>query len=115
VRKKLMEASVFVLPCVAETGGGMDNLPTVILEAMEASLPVVSTHVAAVPEMVQDGITGLLVEEHQPHQLAGALRELLLNQDQRQRMGAAGRQFAEQHFAVAVTVSQLHQHLNQVL
>lgn len=115
VRKKLQEASVFVLPCVAETGGGMDNLPTVILEAMEASLPVVSTHVAAVPEMVQNGKTGLLVDEHHPQQLARALRELLLDPDQRKRMGASGRQFAEQHFAVDVTVAQLRQHLLQVL
>ena len=115
VRKKLQEASVFVLPCVAETGGGMDNLPTVILEAMESCLPVVSTHVAAVPEMVQDRKTGLLVDEHHPQQLAGALRELLLDPDQRQRMGASGRQFAEQHFAVDLTVGQLRQHLNQVL
>lgn len=115
VRKKLQEASVFVLPCVAETGGGMDNLPTVILEAMEACLPVVSTHVAAVPEMVQDGKTGLLVDERHPQQLARALRELLLDPDQRKRMGASGRQFAEQHFAVDVTVAQLRQHLIQVL
>ncbi|MGH7937550.1 MAG: glycosyltransferase, partial [Bryobacteraceae bacterium] len=52
VRRRLALATVFALPCVAEAGGGMDNLPTVIMEAMAAALPVVSTPIAGVPEMV---------------------------------------------------------------
>ena len=55
----------------------MDNLPTVVMEAMAAALPVVSTAVGGVPEMVQDGVTGLLLPEHQPAAVAEALSRLL--------------------------------------
>ena len=52
VKAMLQGARVFALPCVEEADGGMDNLPTVIAEAMAACLPVVSTTLAGVPEMV---------------------------------------------------------------
>ena len=55
----------------------MDNLPTVVMEAMAAALPVASTAVAGVPEMVVDGETGLLVPEHQPVALANAIERLV--------------------------------------
>ena len=59
----LEKAAVFALPCVTEKDGGKDNLPTVIMEAMGARVPCVSTILAGVPEMVIDGETGKLVEE----------------------------------------------------
>lgn len=107
VQDTLRHASLFVLPCVTEADGGMDNLPTVILEAMEAELPVISTRLAAVPEMVEEGVTGLLVEERHPHALAEAMTTLLCDSDLRQRMGAAGRALAGERFAVEGTVAQL--------
>ena len=66
VRRLLAEAQLFVLACVVEEGGGSDNLPTVIMEAMACGLPVVSTRVAGVPEMIADGEDGLLVPAHDP-------------------------------------------------
>lgn len=107
VQSSLRQASLFVLPCVAEVDGGMDNLPTVILEAMEAGLPVVSTRLAAVPEMVDHGVTGLLVEERQPEQLADALGLLLQDSLRRESYGKAGRRLAQERFSVEVTVEQL--------
>jgi glycosyltransferase involved in cell wall biosynthesis len=58
VRALLAGSGIFVLASVPETTGGSDNLPTVILEAMLTGLPVVSTKVAGIPEMVSDGETG---------------------------------------------------------
>src|SRR4029453_9932552 len=57
IAERLAAARVFALPSVPEKGGGMDNLPTVIAEAMAAGLPVVATAVAGIPEMVEDGET----------------------------------------------------------
>ena len=77
VRRLLTEAQLFVLPCVAETGGGSDNLPTVIAEAMMCGLPVISTRIAGLPEMIQHSENGFLVEPRKPQTLAVAMEQLL--------------------------------------
>ena len=59
-------ASVLAAPCVTAESGDKDGLPTVILEAMAAGLPVVSTPVTAIPEIVRDGETGRLVPRARP-------------------------------------------------
>jgi colanic acid/amylovoran biosynthesis glycosyltransferase len=100
VIERLAQAMVFVLPCVAEAGGGMDNLPTVVMEAMAAGLPVVSTAVGGVPEMVQEGATGFLVPERQPLALAEALGRLLADPELARSLGAAGYERAAQLFAI---------------
>ncbi len=97
---RLARSALFVLPCVAETGGGMDNLPTVVMEAMAAGLPVVSTAVAGVPEMVEEDTTGLLVPEHDPAALADAMGRLLSNRPFSMSLGENGRQRAGERFAI---------------
>ena len=100
-------ARVFALPCVVEADGGMDNLPTVIAEAMAAGLPVVSTTLAGVPEMVADGHTGLLVPPRSPEKLAGALARMLTEPGVAAAFGKAGHHRARELFAVRNTVRQL--------
>ena len=115
VRTLLVNARVFVLACATESDGGMDNFPTVIVEAMAAGLPVVSTRLAAVPEMVAQGVTGLLVEEKQPRQLADALETILRDPVLGERLGACGKTAAAERFAVEVTVAELRKFLGQVV
>jgi glycosyltransferase involved in cell wall biosynthesis len=87
VRHLLASAAVFVLPCVPEAGGGSDNLPTVIMEAMMCGLPVISTRLAGVPEMIQHGENGLLVAPRNPPALAMAMEQLLRDGVFAQRLG----------------------------
>ena len=99
IRKLLAEETqVFALACATEQDGGMDNLPTVLMEAMAASLPCVSTRLAGVPEMVLDAETGYLVAERDSEALAGKLQMLLADDALCGRMGAAGLRHAETHF-----------------
>ena len=107
VIERLARSALFVLPCVAEAGGGMDNLPTVVMEAMAAGLPVVSTAVGGVPEMVQNGVTGFLVPEHQPSPLADALSRLLVEPALASSLGETGRQRASERFAIDKSVQAL--------
>jgi glycosyltransferase involved in cell wall biosynthesis len=107
VRRRLAGATIFVLACATEPDGGMDTLPTVIVEAMAAGLPVVSTRLAAVPEMVQHGVTGLLVDEKQPERLAAAIAELLRNPALAERYGQAGKLAASERFSSGPTVASL--------
>jgi glycosyltransferase involved in cell wall biosynthesis len=97
---RLARSTIFALPCVTEAGGGMDNLPTVVLEAMAAALPVVSTSIAGVPEMVAEGVTGLLVPENQPGALADALERLCLDRALARSLGEAGRERAVRLFRI---------------
>ena len=73
----------------------------VLLEAMLASLPVVATSVSAVPEIVLDGETGILVREGDVEALAAALAELLADRERARRLGVAGLNRARSEFSVA--------------
>ena len=91
-------AAVFCLPCRVAPGGDRDSMPVVIKEAMAAAVPVVSTTAVGVPEMVDDGVTGLLVEPDDPVALAGALDRLLADPALRAQMGEAGRELVRRRF-----------------
>ena len=97
------ETQVFALACKTEHDGGKDNLPTVLMEAMAASVPCVSTKLAGVPEMVVGGVTGLLSEEQQPAAFAQHLATLLQDAALCERMGKAGLDHARQNFAKEIT------------
>lgn len=107
VRRLLAASQLFVLACVMEKDGGSDNLPTVIMEAMLARTPVISTELAGVPEMITSGQDGLLVPPQSPAALAEAMEKLLANPAAAERMGQEGRLTAEAQFAVDKTTALL--------
>ena len=82
----LNAADVFVLPSLSE------GRPNVILEALACGRPVVATRVGGIPEIVDDGRTGFLVEPQQPDQLAERIGLLLNDRELGRRIGRAGRQ-----------------------
>jgi len=107
VRLLVEETQVFALACVTEKDGGKDNLPTVLMEAMAASLPCVSTRLAGVPEMVLDGKTGLICDERRPTEFASLIGKLLADPKRCAEMGAAGLTHARAEFARETTGRQL--------
>ena len=107
VRELLASSHVFALASVPESGGGSDNLPTVIVEAMLAGMPVVSTRVAGIPEMIVDGESGFLVSPKDPSALAAAIEKLLADPLLATRLGQRGRQVAVEKFSIEKTTSAL--------
>jgi glycosyltransferase involved in cell wall biosynthesis len=91
VLELLREASLFVLPSIVTDRGEREGIPVSIMEAMAMELPVVTTRTVGIPELVEDGIEGLLVEQRNPDQLASALEFLLGNEEVREEMGRRGR------------------------
>src|SRR6202011_1130563 len=77
--EQLASARVFVLPSVIDSDGARDNLPTVIMEAMAAGLPVVSTSVGGIPEMVVHDKTGFLVPPGDATSLADAIERVIVD------------------------------------
>lgn len=89
---------LFVLPSVWE------GMPNAVLEAMFSELPVVATMVGGTPEVVHDGVTGLLVPPGDPEALAKTIETLLADPDRARAMGRAGRQRVIDHFDIRTTV-----------
>ena len=83
-------ATLFVLPCVVAPDGDRDGIPVALMEAMQRALPVISTPVSGIPELVQDGVTGRLATEGDAEDLAACIEELLADGALRARLGAAG-------------------------
>lgn len=75
-------------------------------EAMLCGKPVIATRVGGVPEIVEAGESGLLIEPRQPRQVAESILRLLADPDLRQRMGARGRQIVEEKFNLRKTVAE---------
>ena len=101
-------ADIFVLPSLWE-GFGL-----VLLEAMAASLPIVASNVGAIPEIVADNETGLLVRPGAEEALARALIKLLASPALRTQMGARGRRRLEQEFSVSKMVQAIEAVYNQL-
>lgn len=97
----LADTDVFVFP------SAMDQSPNVVLEAMAAGLPVVALPVAAVPEMVEHGVTGLLVAEGDDDGLVSAIRSLLDDPATARAMGTRGRQHVLKCFDATTSTSRL--------
>lgn len=100
-------ADVFAAPCVVGADGNRDGLPTVVLEAMALGTPVVATDVTGLPEIVEDGRTGLRVEQHDPAGLAAALARLLDAPELRSGLAKAARDLIEIEFDAARQAAKL--------
>lgn len=79
------DASIFCLPSFAE------GIPCVLMEAMAMELPVVSTRITGIPELIQDGVSGLLVAPGRADELADALERLLCDPALRRSLGSRAR------------------------
>jgi colanic acid/amylovoran biosynthesis glycosyltransferase len=107
LRARLANASVFALPSIPEADGGMDNLPTVIMEAMATGLPVVSTRIGGIPEMVVESETGFLVQPGDPVALANAMERVTNDRSLGQKLGQAGYARAQTLFSIEKNVREL--------
>jgi glycosyltransferase involved in cell wall biosynthesis len=99
-------ADVLALPCVVAANGDRDGIPVTLIEALAAGLPVLSTTVSGIPELVT-GEVGVLVPPRDPEALAEALAGLLLDPERRRRLGAAGPALVRRSFDVATSAAQM--------
>jgi glycosyltransferase involved in cell wall biosynthesis len=91
VVREYRQATVFVLPCIQTGEGDVDGIPNVLAEAMALQVPVVSTGLPAIRELVSDGVNGLLVPPSDEASLGDAIARLLDRPDLRTRLGEQGR------------------------
>ena len=98
VAELLRAAHVLVAPSVTTDDGEEEGIPVALMEAMASGLPVISTRHSGIPELVQDEVSGFLVEEKQVDPLAERMRRLLAQPARLEAMGRAGRDIVLRDF-----------------
>lgn len=101
------KADLFALASRIARDGDRDGLPNVLAEAQTQALACVATRVSAIPELVRDGETGLLVEPNDPDALARALEALIRSPARRRALGHAGQLTVVESFALDANVDRL--------
>jgi colanic acid/amylovoran biosynthesis glycosyltransferase len=107
VVEALHRADVLVAPSVRTKAGRREGIPVVLMEAMSAGLPVVASRISGIPELVLDGVNGLLVPPGRAEPLADALVALTSDPGLRDRLGQAGRQTVVRDFDVVTNALRL--------
>jgi len=105
----LAAADIFVAPSKTE-GQGL-----AIVEALLAGIPVVATRCGGIPDVVEDGVGGILVDEGRPDEIAAAIGKLANNPGLRRRLAEAGRAHARAHFTRAKSAAAFSQLYSSVL
>jgi colanic acid/amylovoran biosynthesis glycosyltransferase len=105
----LHNSDIFVLPSFSE------GLPVALMEALAAGVPVITTAIAGIGELVEDGVNGYLIPPGAVEPLVQRLKQLLDDADLRQRMGQAGRIKVQQEFNLAQEVPWLKQIMDAAL
>ncbi len=104
-------AGLFVLPCVVARDGDRDGIPNVILEAMAHGLPVISTNISGIPEVVRNQETGWLIQSRSEHALTNAIAQVLDHPCEAAAIGRNGMAFVRKNFDIRQNV----QHLIEML
>ena len=111
VSKWMRSLNIFVLACKVDSLGDMDGIPVVLMEAMSQNIPVISTKLSGIPELVKDGETGILVEPNDAHALARGILRLIDDAELNSRIKRGAALHVYQEFGQAVNVDRLVQHI----
>lgn len=115
VRSWMQRSACFALPCVEAKDGNVDALPTVLLESLACGCPSVSTRLSGIPEIMEDGESGLLVEPGTDRELADAIRRILTDTELARTLSVQGRTRAEQRFDGRTNVATMREWLTAAL
>jgi glycosyltransferase involved in cell wall biosynthesis len=100
-------ATLFVLTPFQTDDGDRDGIPNVLVEAMAVGVPVITTAVAGIPELVEHNQNGLLYPQHDVEGISSGITELLRNPEKRRQLGNAGSKKVKEQFDVAQAARRL--------
>jgi colanic acid/amylovoran biosynthesis glycosyltransferase len=101
------DADLFILPCIITENGDRDGIPVALMEAMAMKLPVISTTVSGIPELVDEGASGILVPPKDEKAIADAIIALCKDGALRVKMGKEGREIIERKFNIIFEAEKL--------
>ncbi|MCK5064058.1 MAG: glycosyltransferase family 4 protein [Candidatus Fermentibacteraceae bacterium] len=100
VLEAVSSATLFVLPSVEAPNGDMDGIPVALMEAMGIGVPAISTKLTGIPELIEDGVNGLLTTPGNHEELADAIEKLLTDPDLAEDLASHGREKVLKDFSV---------------
>ncbi len=103
----LLQADLFVLACKIDQQGDRDGIPVVLMEAMATGVPVVSTQLSGIPELIEDGVSGFLAVPNDPSSLAAKIQEYIHQSTAVVTITRQARTTIEQSFNIQKTSQQL--------
>lgn len=109
----MRRGDIYCLPCVWADDGDVDGLPQMLMEAMACGIPVVSTRLVGIPDLIIDGETGLLAEPNSASDFAIKLRQVIDDKLLRGRLSLNGRQQVERHFDLSNCLDPLFEKFTQ--
>lgn len=108
VAEFITSLDLFVLPCKKDKNGDMDGIPVVLMEAMMSGVPVISSHISGIPELIINDVTGLLVDPDNVEQLVQAIMKLTENELLQQSLSNEAKNKVEQEFSLLVNAQRLN-------
>ena len=115
VRRMIAGSDVLVQPSVLAANGDMDGIPNTLIEAMALGIPVVTTAVSGIPELVIDGVTGVVVEPGDPEDLAAGLQRVIEDPEAARKRAAGGLAKVSAEFDIADSAATMASLLERVL
>lgn len=110
VLQQMSSSDLFLFPTIHSEG-----FPNAVLEAMAVGLPVVATRMGAIPEMIDDGMGGLLIDSNDEREIVSALRILISDPEMRSRMGLFNRQKSQAEYSYSVVIERLVSFYRKIL
>ena len=108
VSEYIKSLDVFALPCKRDSYGDMDGIPVVLMEAMLAGVPVISTRISGIPELIVDGETGHCIQESDENALANAIDKIIVEQSETKQMVKQAVFWVKESFSLAGNAGQLN-------
>jgi glycosyltransferase involved in cell wall biosynthesis len=115
VRQQFAHCTAFVQHSITGPDGNMEGTPVAVIEAAAAGLPVIATRHAGIPDIVIDGETGFMVDEHDVDGMACRMCRVLEQPERARTMGAAGRRRIRERFTLARHISMLNEYVDKAL
>jgi colanic acid/amylovoran biosynthesis glycosyltransferase len=115
VRDRLCNSDIFVLACVVTEEGERDGIPVALMEALAMGVPVITTPVSGIPELIHHEETGLLVPERDPNSLANAILSLAKNPVLCKKLATNGRQLIESEYDISKNACRLVELFNKMI
>lgn len=103
----LKEKDIFALPCRKDKHGDIDGIPVVLMEAMAMGVPVISSRISGIPELVEDGVSGLLINENDSEALSRSIVKIITDENLRKTITINAIKKVEDEFELSKNSSRL--------